>query len=78
METVEHMTMEGTFYCDGPNCERHARIGPTTLAEGKLIPGFLRVVEYGDAGTEHALGFCGWDCVLRYAGQKEPEEVHEL
>lgn len=26
-------------------------------------------------GNGEHLHFCGWDCVLRYAGAKEPETV---
>ena len=63
------VTIERTFYCDGPDCERHAR----TLAR-RPLSGFILVTEDG-AATLH---FCGWDCVLKYAAAKPPEEVVPL
>jgi hypothetical protein len=59
------MSIERTFYCDGPDCDRHVR---TT---GTRPPMFLTVSEDAD----HESHFCGWDCVLRFAAAKEPEEV---
>lgn len=58
------MSIERTFYCDGPDCERHVRTAKTKPSA------FITVTEPG--ATLH---FCGWDCVLRHAGTKEPEEV---
>lgn len=59
------MAVERTFHCDGPDCERHVR---TRQAAPPL---FLTVTRDVDPD----LHFCGWDCVLRYAGQIEPETV---
>lgn len=59
------MGIERIYHCDGPNCERHVR---TT---GARPPLFLAVSE----GADHELHFCGWDCLLRLAATKEPEEV---
>jgi hypothetical protein len=58
------MSIEHTFYCDGPDCERHVR------SQESSPPTFLEV-------TDHPakLHFCGWDCVLRHAAQKEPETL---
>jgi hypothetical protein len=61
------MTVERIFRCDGPKCERHVQ------TQRKAPPCFLTVT--GDA--QPTLHFCGWDCVLRYAGTIEPEEVIE-
>lgn len=58
------MSVERTFYCDGPDCERHVRTMKVTP------PMFLTLSEEG-----HESHFCGWDCVLRLAATKEPEEV---
>lgn len=60
------MAVERTFHCDGPECERHVR----TLKP--YPPMFLTVTHHSDGVEEH---FCGWDCVLRHAGTKEPEIV---
>lgn len=59
------MSVERTFYCDGPDCERHVK---TT---GTRPPMFLTVTEHPD----HESHFCGWDCVLKYAATKPPEEI---
>jgi hypothetical protein len=59
------MAIERIFRCDGPDCERHVR---TT---GVRPPMFLIVAEDAD----HELHFCGWDCILKYAAEKPPEEV---
>ena len=59
------MSIERVFHCDGPECERFVR----TL---RLRPEmFLTVSEHGGPN----LHFCGWDCVLRHAATKEPEQV---
>jgi len=59
------MSISRTFYCDGPDCERHVQ---TTQA---LPPVFLTLSER-DGDDLH---FCGWDCVLRRAATMEPETV---
>lgn len=61
------MSIERTFYCDGPDCDRHA----TSIAK-RPETGFLFVTEAGPAATLH---FCTWDCVLKYAATKPPSEV---
>jgi hypothetical protein len=59
------MSIERTFHCDGPECERHVRTA------GRRATTFLTITEPGGP----ALHFCGWDCVLRHAATKEPEAV---
>lgn len=59
------MSIERIFHCDGPDCERYFR---TTRLRTEH---FLVVTE----GVGPALHFCGWDCVLRHAATKEPEQV---
>lgn len=59
------MALERIFHCDGPDCERHVRTIRTIAPAGHLTV----------SGDGKPLHFCGWDCVLRYAGNKEPEEV---
>ena len=62
------MSIERVFHCDGPECERHVatrQISP---------PMFLTVTDpTDDARTERH--FCGWDCLLREAASREPEQV---
>ena len=58
------MSIERTFYCDGPDCERYFRTRRLRTEH------FLVVTEQGVS-----LHFCGWDCVLRHAATKEPEQV---
>jgi hypothetical protein len=60
------MSIERDFYCDGPDCEAHAR------TVGVLPPaGFLTVKE--DADQEHH--FCGWDCLTKFAAAKPLPEI---
>jgi hypothetical protein len=59
------MSIERVFYCDGPDCERHVRTAASRPASGLLTI----------TGEGRALHFCGWDCVLRHAATKEPEQV---
>jgi hypothetical protein len=60
------VSVERTFRCDGPDCERH-------MVTQKTVPeAFLTVTQPIDSLEMH---FCGWDCVLRHAGQQEPEEI---
>jgi hypothetical protein len=59
------MSIQRTFYCDGPDCERHVE------TPREIPPVFLTVTQFEDA----QLHFCGWDCVLRFAATKEPEIV---
>ena len=58
------MSIERIFHCDGPDCERFMR----TMR--RRTDHFLVVSEGATA-----LHFCGWDCVLRHAAAKEPEQV---
>lgn len=60
------MSIERVYYCDGPECENHARTA------GDLPPtSFLAVRE----DTDDSHHFCGWDCLLRFAAEKPPAEV---
>lgn len=58
------MSIERIFHCDGPDCERYVR----TM---RLRTEHFLVVTMGGTATH----FCGWDCVLRHAATKEPEQV---
>lgn len=59
------MSIERIFHCDGPDCDRHVR------TRRDSPPMFLTVHD----DTAPDVHFCGWDCALRYAAQKEPETV---
>lgn len=56
------MTIERVFYCNGPDCEAHARTARRHATT------FLTVTSPGEP-TKH---FCSWDCVLRHAATLEP------
>jgi hypothetical protein len=60
------MSIEQTFHCDGPDCERRVSGAAHREPGGR----FLTVT-----GWAKALHFCGWDCVLKYAATKEPEQI---
>ena len=66
------MALERTLYCDGPDCERNV----TTASPPPYIPGGFYMVRTEAPGMRPArYHFCGWDCILRYAGQQEPEQI---
>ena len=67
------MKMEGTIYCEGPDCEVHAHLGVDTMEAGRLLPSFLRLIEYGSRDHEYA--FCSADCLMKWAAQRPPTEV---
>lgn len=65
------MSIERIFRCDGPDCERHVR------TKGEQPPTFLTLME--NPGFPHERGslrhFCGYDCLLKHAGEFPPEEM---
>lgn len=60
------MSIERTFYCDGPDCDAHTR-----TVDPRPGMGFV-IVDEDDSPTLH---FCSWDCVLRHAAEIPPVEV---
>jgi hypothetical protein len=66
------MSVEHIFHCQGPDCERRVQ------TQKARPPVFVTVLENDGFGSEFESHFCGWDCILRYAGTKEPEEVVRL
>jgi hypothetical protein len=63
------MSIERVFYCDGPDCERYIK------TRREFPPLFLTVTEHAAETHQPPLHFCGWDCVLRQAATKEPEQM---
>lgn len=67
------MSIERTWRCDAPDCDRHA--GPYPHAHEP--PGFVTVYE-GVSTKAHPelMGvFCSRDCAMRYCAQFEPPEI---
>lgn len=65
------MSIERTYYCEGPECQTHAR----TLSPPPYLPaGFLRVEEWRghEVGEHH---FCSWDCCIKFGAQIPPMET---
>lgn len=60
------MSIERVYYCDGPDCENHARTA------GDLPPTSFLAVREDTAASHH---FCGWDCLLKFAATKPPIEA---
>lgn len=72
------MSVERTYYCDGPDCPapmegdtpRHV----STVSPPPYLPiGVMEVRERSDQGddTHH---FCSWDCLMKFAAAKPPSE----
>jgi hypothetical protein len=62
------VSIERVFYCDWRECERHAQTANPRPAT------FITLTE----GSGRSLHFCGWDCLLKHAGEKPPTEVVSL
>lgn len=68
------MTTRPAVDCNGPSCD-----SSQTGAAGATPPlfGWLRVVAR-EPDVPAVLDFCGWDCVLRFAGQLQPNDVQTV
>lgn len=69
------MKLEGTVYCEGPDCRINAHVGPDTMENDRLPVGWVRVQEFGSGNGDPRAAFCGWNCVLRAAAQIEPPTI---
>lgn len=56
--------IERVFHCDWRDCDGHLRTASLHPPEP-----FLTVA----GGAEKHLHFCGWDCLLKFSGEKPPE-----
>lgn len=63
------MSIERVYHCDWHDCESHAR-----TASESLPVSMIAVAE----GTDRPHHFCGWDCLLKFAAEKPPEETIAL
>jgi len=63
------MSIERTFHCDWRDCDGHVRTAHTRPSG----TGFITAEEHVEGSTP--LHFCSWDCLLRYAGEREPVET---
>jgi hypothetical protein len=60
------VSIERIFHCDWKECDGHVR-----TARLRPSNSFITVSEHAQ---RPALHFCSWDCVLRYAAEREPLE----
>lgn len=68
------MKLEGVIHCEGPECQSHQHVGIPNMQAGRLPVGWVRASEYGDVGPAE-FGFCGWNCLLKFAAKIEPPET---
>lgn len=66
------MSIERTYYCEGPECETH---GKSTAPPPYLPWGFLEVRETLPGQPEKVWHFCSWDCAMKYGATLPPMEV---
>jgi hypothetical protein len=73
------MTIERTYYCEGPDCGDVPEGSPVharTASPPPYLPvGFIetRVIEHGGEEIHH---FCSWPCVMKFAAaQPIPERI---
>lgn len=64
------MSTTTSYRCDGPGCLRHVNGRQNYVPMGC---GFITVTQHVHPFEQQH--FCGWDCVLRYGAQFEPETV---
>lgn len=63
------MPRETIYYCAGPDCDIHIQSATPAPPRGWIV-----AHERESEGVTE-LDFCGWSCVLRFAGRIDPEEV---
>jgi hypothetical protein len=68
---VENMPREITYRCAGPDCPVHIQSATPAPSRGWIV------VQEREDGAMKTFDFCGWSCVLKFAGRIEPEEVIE-
>ena len=68
------MKLEGVIHCEGPECEHHAHVGVPNMRAERLGPGWVKVIEFGDA-EPYTFAFCGWDCMMKRAAELPPPTV---
>lgn len=66
--------MDATVYCEGPDCNTHQHMAGRTFDVGRLPVSWIKAQEFTENGESNDLGFCSWDCVLKFAGRIEPSE----
>lgn len=75
------MRLQGTIYCDGPECDVHHDLGVTRFdGQGQLDnlpPGFLRVSSWNEQGQMEDEIFCGTECLMKWAAKFPPPEIIE-
>ena len=63
------MSIERIYRCDWRECDGHV----LTASARPSGTGFITAEEHVDGATP--LHFCSWDCLLRYAAEREPIEA---
>ena len=69
------MKIEGTVYCEGPDCECSAHVGSDTMEADRLPIGFVMLRWFGGNGSVVERAFCEPNCALKWlAANTEPSE----
>lgn len=64
------MKRDITYWCQGPDCHTHQ-----TTSDERPPQGWLIVQEDIGRWAPGFWSFCGWDCVLKFAGRVEPPDI---
>lgn len=77
------MSIERTYYCDGPDCgsepgdiENPCHV--TTATPPPHLPGGFIETREVESGKEFNHHFCGWDCLMKFAAKQPIPEVIEV
>jgi hypothetical protein len=80
------VSIQRTFYCDGPENTDIPDAGPqpdgcphnvtAVVVDDAYLPGgVIEVRQHAQGATYVTNHFCSWDCLLRFAANKQPVEV---
>jgi hypothetical protein len=69
------MSVERTYYCEGPTCGAREDGDPQpihvrTAIPPPHLPSSVIETRQRDAGIDDVHHFCGWDCLMRYAAEQ--------
>jgi hypothetical protein len=69
------VTVQRTFYCDGPECGDGTPLNIQT--HGEQPPTFITTWENPGYAHEPRIEkhFCCWDCCMKYAARFQPPEI---
>jgi hypothetical protein len=73
------MSIERTYYCEGPDCGGgETPVHCTTASPPPHLPSSFIETREVESGKEFNHYFCGWDCCMKFAAAQPISEVIEV